>query len=218
MACGCSRYCDTAGKQFTADKAATELKHYLAKGEGVTTRLLRTGLERAKLIEGSLLDIGAGIGALTFALLDRGVASAVALDASESYVKTARTEAERRGVAQRVRFVHADFVQAANDVAPAAIVTLDRVVCCFPAFEPLLREAVRHATLALALSYPRDRWYVRAGMALENAMRRRSSFRTFVHPPARMERIVRDGGFDLISRQTSLIWAVDVFARRSPIA
>jgi tRNA1(Val) A37 N6-methylase TrmN6 len=213
MPCSCSSFCDTASERFNAETAAAEMKQYLAKGEGNTTRLIRSELERSGLIAGTLLDIGAGIGALTFALLDRGVTQAVTLDASAAYVETARAEAERRRLSDRVRFVHADFVESAEAFPPASLVTLDRVVCCFPAVEPLLRKAVDHAQRAIALSYPRGRWYVRAGTALENVMRRKTSFRTFVHPPARIERVIREAGFDLISRRTTFIWAVDVFAR-----
>jgi hypothetical protein len=46
-------------------------------------------------------------------------------------------------------------------------VALDRVVCCYPSWERLLDAALGHAERCLALSYPRDAWYVRLGMTLE---------------------------------------------------
>ena len=129
-------------------------------------------LEHAGALSGTLLDIGSGIGSLTFGLLERGVTRAVAVDASFAYNQLARQEAARLGRADAVHFVHADFVSATCELPAATLVTLDRVVCCYPSYEALLNAALRHADQCLALSYPRDVWYVRLGVMLENAQRR----------------------------------------------
>jgi magnesium-protoporphyrin O-methyltransferase len=128
----------------------------------------------------------------------------------------ARSTAERLGRADVVRFVHADFLSAAPDLPAATFVTLDRVVCCYPAYEALLDGALRHAELRIALSYPRDVWYVRVGVVLENAQRRltKNPFRTFVHPPARMEGVIRSAGFELSNRRETWMWSADVYTRR----
>jgi tRNA1(Val) A37 N6-methylase TrmN6 len=214
MTCSCSSFCGAAEEQFTEEKAHAELRHYRRKGPGSTTRLLRDGLTRSGLIDGALLDIGSGIGALTFELLDQGMKTAIALDASRAYVASARAEAERRGMSDRVRLIHADFLTVAEDLPTATVVTLDRVVCCYPLYQPLLEQAIAHAERALAFSYPHDRWYVRIATLVENAMRtRRCPFRTFVHSSTRMTRIIERAGFELVRRQATLIWCVDVFAR-----
>ena len=216
MACACAGFCGNADEQFTEQKANAELRNYRKRGPGATTRLLREGLASAGLIEGALLDVGTGIGALTFELLDHGVETATAIDASRAYLASAKAEAERRALSNRVRFIHADFAASAADVQTASIVTLDRVVCCYPSYEPLLQQAVSHAERAFAFSYPHDRWYVRFATRVENAMRaRKCPFRTFVHSPARMVQIIEGAGFDLISRQMTITWSVDVFARAS---
>jgi len=139
----------------------------------------------------------------------------VAVDASAAYVSAARDEADRRGRSQAIRVVHADFVMAASELPSASIVTLDRVVCCYPSCEHLLDAAAAHAERCLALSYPRDEWYVRAGMALENGQRRltRNAFRTFVHPVALIEDSITRAGFELSSRRESWMWSADVYVR-----
>src|SRR4030095_6122334 len=43
------------------------------------------------------------------------------------YLAAARAEAERRAMSDRVRFVHADFIIAADGLPTASVVTLDRV-------------------------------------------------------------------------------------------
>ena len=216
MTCCCSGFCGAAEQQFTAEKAGKELQRYRSKGPIATTRLLRDGLADGGLITGTLLDIGAGIGALTCELLERGMSEAVAVDASAAYLAAARALADGRAVSDRIRFVHADFLQSAHDLPSATVVTLDRVVCCYPLYQPLLEQALGRAVRGFAISYPRDRWYVRALMWLENARRRRTcGFRTFVHPPALMERIIREAGFERVSRRFTFAWTADVFARRS---
>jgi magnesium-protoporphyrin O-methyltransferase len=218
MACCCGDFVSTAEQQFTAKKAAAELQQYRRKGAGSTTRLLREGLAKAGLISGTVLDIGAGIGALTFELLDRGISSALIVDASPAYMRAAAEEAVRRGRASAIQFVHGDFLSVKEQVRDADVVTLDRVVCCYPSYQSLLEHAVRHANKGFALSYPRDRWFVRVVVCLENAIKRRpAGFRTFVHPPVGMQQIIEQAGFTLVSRRGNLVWSADVFVKQPSV-
>lgn len=216
MSACCSAFESTADQQFNEKKANDELRRYRTKGPGPTTRHLQEGLVHAGALGGTLLDIGAGIGSLTLGLLERGVTRAIAVDASSAYHEVARREAERVGRADAVDFVHADFVSVAPTLPAATFVTLDRVVCCYPSYEALLKAALRHANLCIALSYPRDVWYVRLGVMLENAKRRltKNAFRTFVHPAARIEELIRSAGFELSTRRETWMWSVDIYLRR----
>ncbi len=215
MAACCSPFESTADRQFNEKKATEELKRYRTKGPGPTTRLLQQGLEQAGTLNGTLLDIGSAIGSLTFGLLERGITHAVAVDASSACNAVARQEAARLGRTGVVRFVHADFVSVAPDVPAARVVTLDRVVCCYPSYRALLNAALDHAEQCLALSVPRDVWYVRLGVMLENAHRHltKNPFRTFVHPAARMDELIRSAGFERSTRRETLMWSVDVYTR-----
>jgi len=156
------------------------------------------------------------VGALTLGLLERGLSRAVAVDASSAYLGAAREEAERVGKADAIHFVHADFVSIASALPAASVVTLDRVVCCYPAGEPLLASALSRAERCFAFSYPRDVWYVRLAMMIENGQRwlTRSSFRTFVHSVSAMEDMIERAGFELASRAETWVWSVDVYVRR----
>jgi magnesium-protoporphyrin O-methyltransferase len=217
MACSCCTFGDTADPQFTRERVAKDLERYRRKGLSPTARLLRDGLARAGLTSGTLLDVGAGVGALTFELLDRGVTRATVVEASAAYLSAASEEAARRGRSAIVRFVHGDYVTLAPQASEATIVTLDRVVCCYPLFEPLLEQAARHAERIVAFSYPRDRWFVRAGLRAENTMRRLrgNPFRTFLHPPVAMRQVLERCGFELVSRGQTAAWAADVCVRRT---
>jgi magnesium-protoporphyrin O-methyltransferase len=211
----CSHFECAANQQFNPAKVEQELKRYREAGPGPTTRLLVDGISQSGALAGTVLDVGSGIGGLTLALLERGALSAVEVDASAAYVGAARDEADRRGQSGAIRFVHADFVAAASELPSASIVTLDRVVCCYPSCQQLLAAAVARTERCLAFSYPRDVWYVRAGMALENGQRRmaRNPFRTFVHPVELMADIITRAGLRLSSRRQSWMWSADVYLR-----
>jgi magnesium-protoporphyrin O-methyltransferase len=221
MAACCSAFECAADQQFNEKKATEELKRFRTKGPRPTTRLLQQGLEHAGALSGTLLDIGSGIGSLTFGLLERGITHAVAVDASSAYNGVARQEAARLGRTDVVRFVHADFVSVAPELPAATVVTLDRVVCCYPSYEALLRAALDRADQCLALSFPRDVWYVRLGAMLENTHRRlkKNPFRTFVHPAVRIEELIRAAGFERSTRRETWMWSVEVYMRtgRRPV-
>jgi magnesium-protoporphyrin O-methyltransferase len=216
MSTCCSPFSEVAGRQFDANKVADEIADYRKNGPGPTTRHLRDGLVHASLVGGALLDIGAGFGVLTFELLERGATRAIAVDASSPYLNAGKEEAARQGKAGNIEFVHGDFIDVAGTLPQAEIVTLDRVVCCYARVEPLLARATEHATRALALSYPRGTWFARAVMGADNLKRRLTgnTFRTFVHAPALMERIILNAGFALSSRRRTWVWSSDVFVRR----
>jgi magnesium-protoporphyrin O-methyltransferase len=216
MAGCCSAFGLVAERQFDGKKAAKELARYRAKGPGRTTRLLEATIARAGPPPGLLLDVGAGIGSLTFGLLDRGLGRAIAVDASPAYVAAAKEEARRRNLGSTAEFIEGDFVALAPDLPSATVVTLDRVVCCYPSFEPLLVAALGHAEHCVALSYPRDAWHVRGAVAAENTGRRLKGnpFRMFVHPAAAIERLVRQAGFELSGRRETWMWRVDAYVRR----
>jgi hypothetical protein len=149
-------------------------------------------------------------------LLERGFARAVVVEASAGYTAAASSEALRRGRSPQVEFVSGDFLEVAGTVPTASVVALDRVVCCYPLYEELLTAAVGHAERVFAYSYPRERWYVRAGMKLENALRsRKSGFQTFVHPETKMRELITRARFDLVFQRRTLVWSADVFVRQA---
>jgi hypothetical protein len=207
--------CQGIEEVFDARRVRQEVKRYRAKGPIKTTRLLIDAL-KAEGIEGlSLLDIGGGVGAIQHELLRAGVPQATSVEASSAYLEAARAEAERRGIAARVSYRPGNFVDVAASVPPADIVTLDRVICCFPDMEALVSRSVARAGRLYGLVYPRDAWWVRAGVRLQNFILRlrRSAFRSFAHPTAAVEALVTGAGFKRRFYRQTLIWQVVVYRR-----
>ncbi len=214
---GCARYPD-AERQFGPAIASRDLERYRRKGPDATSRSLLKAVADQLKSGDSLLDIGAGVGVLDFELMANGVNAAMLVDASPAYLEAAQREAERRQLADRLQFASGDFTALAAGIASADVVTMHRVICCYPDYASLLKVAAKHSRRLVAFSYPRDRWYVRFWLAVQNLRRRMfgNGFRTFVHSPAVMEALVTDAGFRRVNRRFTPVWCIDVFVR--PIA
>jgi len=214
MSSCCSSFFAANQRQFSDAVARRDLTRYRGRGPDQTTRLLRDAILGAGHGK-TVLDVGAGIGALSFELLAAGVERVTAVEAAPAYVAAARQEAGRRNVSDRLDVVHGDFVSVAGAVAQADVVTMDRVVCCYPSYQPLLEAAVRRSRRLLAFSYPRDRWYVRAAVGLQNMVRAlfRNPFRGFVHSARAMDALLAQRGFVGIERRATLKWSADLYGR-----
>jgi magnesium-protoporphyrin O-methyltransferase len=180
-----------------------------------TRRLLRVVRAEAPN-PSSILDIGGGVGVITHELLHKSDATATYVDGSSAHVRAAREEAEQLGHAERVRFVHGDFVDLVDDIETADVVVMHRVVCCYPDAQRLLTAAAGRARRALVLSYPRDIWPVRAEIAFGNWLRGRrpAPFKAYVHPQALLDSTLAAAGLERTGRAGTPYWRIDSLSRR----
>ncbi len=204
------------------DRAARrELAEYRRNGpSGATRRLIdRIVLEG---VEGtSVLDIGGGVSVIGAELLGVGAARLTDVDASRAYAAAAHEELERRGFGDRVTVRHGDFVRIADQVAPADIVTLDRVVCCYGDWEALIGRSSERAHRLLGLVYPNDRWWTRFVVRTGNVVMRvfRQRFRFYIHPEREIDARIRAAGFERRFHHRSIGWQTVLYRRiaaRSP--
>src|SRR5438128_6900634 len=92
MASCCASTC-AAGEYFGKKLAERELRGYRQKGPDKETRLLLDRLLACRPLGDSLLDVGGGVGVLSFELLSSGIRRATIVDASLASLEAARTEA-----------------------------------------------------------------------------------------------------------------------------
>jgi 2-polyprenyl-3-methyl-5-hydroxy-6-metoxy-1,4-benzoquinol methylase len=213
MVC-CTGYC-AAEAQFNHKVAERDLRRYRRRGADATTRLMLAELRRWPLEGWRLLDVGGGIGVISKELASTGIASATIVEASPAYLEVARREAGSQYGSRPTQFILGDFAVIADTLPDADVVTLDRVVCCYPDAEALLRQAARQARQLLAFTYPRDRWYVRTLIVLENLWLRMTGkeFRAFVHTPDRMGAVLESAGLVRATRRETLVWTLDLYRR-----
>ena len=207
--------CQGIENQFDSREAAKKLTDYHKSGPAGTTRLLIAALKEAGVEGSTLLDIGGGIGTIQLELVKAGVRSAVSVEASTAYVEAAQQEARRQGLQDRIQFQHGDFVELADSVPPADIVTLDRSLCCYPDMPALVGKSVSRARSLYALVYPRDTWWMKLGLGAANWLQqlRGSSFRVFVHPTAAVENLIQQQGLRRRFHRVSGVWQIAIFGR-----
>ena len=212
MPCNC---CEITDNAFSEAEARAELRNYRRRGPMNQTKLLLEAIRSLRLRDADLLDIGGGVGAIHHELLEDVARGATHVDASSAYLKEAKLEASRRGHGERVNFIHADFTDIANQLPEAHIVTLDRVVCCYPDFRRLLKAAAEHSQRALAFTYPREIWYLRIGLKLANFFQslRRDPFRVFLHPVSEMDELLKSEGFKRVSLRRLFVWEMALYQR-----
>ena len=211
---GCTRYCAAEAK-FDRKVAERDLRSYQRDGAAALTKLLLSELRRWPLEGADILDVGGGIGVISMELAAAGVRSATVVEASPAYLEVARREVGSRYGSRPTQFVLGDFAAIAPTLADADVVTLDRVVCCYPDAEALLRGVAARARRLIALTYPRDRWYMRTWTGLQNFWRKLSgdAFRSFIHSPQRMDAVLEAAGFVRATRQGKGVWVLDLFHR-----
>lgn len=213
MSC-CSHACSIAC-HFDHLIAKRDLERYRRNGPDKSTKRLIDAIASAGVSGATVLDVGAGIGVVAHELLASGAATATLVDASSAYGEAARSEAERRGNTARIEVQQGDFVALAEQLPAADIVTLDRVICCYPDMERLVGASVQRARRLYGAVYPRGSWWVRLMIAIENAVRRMkgNDFRAFVHAPRAIDAAIRDHGFTPRSIQRSAVWITALYER-----
>lgn len=207
--------CQGIEEVFSQPFVTKELSRYRVKGPIKTTRMLIDAI-KAEGVDGlTLLDIGGGVGAVEHELLDAGVNCATDVDASQAYINAARDEAQRKGYVEKVSYHYGNFVELAEDIGPADIVTLDRVICCFDDMERLVGLSAERARKLYGLVYPRDTWLMKIGIAIMNffLLLRRSPYRSYFYQTKAVEAILRNNGFKRRSFSQTMAWQVAVYAR-----
>ena len=197
---------------FRRGTARGDLRRYRRRGLPKTAR----GLAEAVAGNGTVLDIGGGIGTLAVELLDRGASLATVVELSDGYEEAAAELLAERGRGDRVERRIGDFVADAGLVGPHDAVVLHKVVCCYPDPDALVSASAAHARKRLALTLPRQRAFIRLGFGSLNLWLRLTGcgFRAWIHPFTVVEDAARREGLELLRREAQgLIWENAVFER-----
>src|SRR6185436_11084593 len=184
------------GEMFDDRFARKTLRRYRKKGLDPIERGMVESVAAVERNGGRILEIGGGIGAIQAELIVAGADRGEVVELLSAYEPYAREIARDKHIEDRTTFRVADLLERPNAVAPADVVVLNRVVCCTPDGVQLTELAARLATRVVLLSYPRDRFVVRAVTKLINATMRvlGRSFRVFLHPTNALFAAARDEG------------------------
>src|SRR5262245_62102763 len=205
---------------FDARRARKDMRAYSKRGpRGATGRLLnavRASMRESGTADFTHLDIGGGVGVLQHELARDGAVSTTAVDASRPYLELLRRAAADRGYEARQRRIEGDFTQVADSIEPATVVTLDKVICCYPDMVTLVRASARKATALYGIVVPRDTSWVRVSVGLANWSLRhvlRRQFRAFAHSLRAIDRLCAEEGLSLDCDDPGFMWCVRLYRR-----
>jgi SAM-dependent methyltransferase len=206
-------------QQFNDASIRKQLRKFRRRGPDKTTQMLIDDLRHVLTGDAAgpatLLDVGAGLGAIHHDLLKDVVSQAVHVEASPAQLAAAREETLRRGHERAVEFLSGDFTALAERLSPADVVTLDRVICCFDDMERLVRLSAEKARRFYGAVFPRDLRWMRVGNGFINLVQRlkRSPFRVFLHSPRDIDAMLRSSGLQKRSERHTAGWHVVVYER-----
>lgn len=195
----------------------SQLARLRERGPREETRELLAAVLQEGVSGATVIDVGAGVGAVHLALLEAGAARALDVDASKKYLSAARAEAERRGLADRVEHRYGDVVELADALPPAEVVVADAVVCCYPNIDRLVGALLLPRPRVVGLSYVSDQWWLRVGLRLMNvvwAVRRRPD-RWYIHRHATVDRLMGEAGYEVVHDGGPWYWRVVAYRQRT---
>ncbi len=197
---------------FTTGTAHKDARRYARRGlDRAAARLLDLA-DPAGL---TLLEIGAGVGALQAEVLRRGATRSTGVEISRTYDAAAFALLDRAGVRDRSARVVADLLRDPSSVPAADVVLLHRVVCCTPDALTLLTAAAALAGQRLVFTYPRHNVLTATGQHVVNAAAamRGWGWRFRVHRPADLLAAAESAGLRQRAVPTSGFWRVAVLDR-----
>ncbi len=177
---------DKIGKEFDED-ACDFCDRYRKTGLSRSSRLLLDFIVQEGLDGRSVTDLGCGSGGFSIELLKGGAKNAVGFDLSRNMIDSATNLAVANGLTDRAKFLVGN---AAIAKLPASdIVIMDKVLCCYSDWKPLLKNAISASRAMVGFIVPRDEGILkipsRLGVRIINYFsNRKGNILFYLHPLA----------------------------------
>ncbi len=200
---------------FSKKVADKDLKRYREKGPYKMTRHLVQALKAKDLKKMTLLDIGGGIGSIQHALLKEGLKKAVSVDGPSAYINASKEEAKRQGHSDLVTYHQGDFVDLSDQVDSTDIVTLDKVICCYPNMEAIVSHSVKKAKKVYGIVFPRINLPMLIAKPILNLLSwlRGNTCRFYLHSPQKVEALILAEGLERQSCFKTFLWQTIIYER-----
>jgi SAM-dependent methyltransferase len=206
---------DKIGKEFDED-ACDFCDRYKRSGLSRSSKLLLDFIMQEGVPGRSVADLGCGTGGFSIELLKEGAETAIGFDLSSRMVDSAVDLAAASGFADRAKFQVGNAATAELPVSD--IVIMDKVLCCYSDWAPLLKNAIGASRAMVGFIVPRDdgiaKFPFRLGVRIVNYFQRRGGkIMFYLHPLKHVDRTLRDSGFTYRRKQASRFWLVFLYSR-----
>jgi predicted TPR repeat methyltransferase len=193
---------------------------YKSKGLTSSSQVLLDFISKKGLLGKTVLEIGCGTGFFSLETLRSGASSCVGVDLSSAAIHEANEFAKESGLQDRARF---EVANAASSPQPASdVVVMDKVLCCYPDADALLKTGAESSRELLGFVVPRDEGLMKPAMKIGTALinlvekMRRSGFRLYLHPLRSIDRLLSESGFHQADKAKSRFWLVFLYQRSGP--
>lgn len=205
-------------EMFGSESTAREdMEAYLRKGLGALETEMVDALPQEFLFDGSrVLEIGGGVGAIQAELLRRGASTGEVIELVESYAPYASRLAEQLRLTGRSSFRVHDVLADPEEVEPADVVVMNRVVCCSADGLSLARFAAGLTRGALLMSFPRSNAVTKAFAATQRFAYRLlgRKYRAFVWPEDELVAAGEREGLAPVAADGNWLWKYVVLVRQ----
>lgn len=213
MSCCCPH--SKSGGRIFSFFARSYRRRFNKKGFEPSQVQLMDGLDQAGYKNATLLEVGSGVGYMHQVMLEQGAKNAVGIDLATEMLKEAQEWANEKNLTERVQYIQGDFIELLDQVEPAEVTILDKVVCCYPHAELLVNSSIAKTKRVYALTYPRSRWITKVGAKVMGGFLKLSGtdFRVFVHDPENIESWLGNAGFKKVSQRKTFIWLTQIYIK-----
>jgi Methyltransferase domain len=149
-------------------------------------------------------------------LLKEGASSTVGFDLSPKMIEAATELARTNGFDNHAKFQLGNG--ATSELPRSDIVIMDKVLCCYSEWRPLLKNAIEASSLMVGFTVPRDEGIAKVPFRIVLRVvnffqKRRRGVLFYLHPLGTLDKTLRDSGFDRLRKQASRFWLVFLYSR-----
>ncbi len=165
----------------------------------------------------TILDLGCGTGSFSIEALKAGAAQCVGVDLSPEMIRNANELAARSGFSERAKFGVGDAATLQHPFSNTVV--LDKVICCYPDVDALLKKASESSSKMLGFVVPRDEGIVkgplRLGVGLFNLVEKLRRVRApmYLHSLKKINSMLEAAGFVQKRKTGSRFWLILLYTR-----
>ncbi len=190
---------------------------YKESGLSPSSRILLEYLNGEGLAGKTILDLGCGTGSFSFEALKAGASQCVGVDLSPEMIRNANEQAAKSGFSERAKFIVGDAAAVQHPVSDTVV--MDKVICCYPDMDALLKNASESSGKMLGFVVPRDEGIVkgplRLGVGLFNLVEklRKRKAPMYLHSLKKINGMLEAAGFVQKRKTRSRFWLVFLYTR-----
>jgi SAM-dependent methyltransferase len=210
-------------EQLTDDFDAVACEYcedYKTAGLSSSSRLLLDSIIERGLVGRSLAELGCGPGGFAVESLKHGASASVGIDLSPEMIKAANQLADSLGMSDRAKFIVGNAADV--HIPTSDIVVLDKMLCCFPDAEAILKNAMAACNETVAFVVPRDQGLflipLRIGVYFKNLVERIRGKKVgwlYLHSLGRIDSMIQTSGFIYKKRAPSGFWLVFTYSKNA---